>query len=87
MPKITESELSVLLSKIPNNTEAFNIVLWLRQYVPIISSLHPNIMPHITDWSIEKTRSLQYSQHWPEIGMEFCTKVMNIYEEIKFLHS
>ncbi|XP_011293281.1 uncharacterized protein LOC101899752 [Musca domestica] len=87
LPQLNENELRKLLSLIPSDTKPFNILQWLRQFVPVVSNTHPNIMPFITDWSIEKTRSLQYAEHWPEIGLEFSTKVTEIFEDIQFMHS
>lgn len=87
LSKLTENKLRELLSLIPNDTKPFNLLQWLRQFVPIVSNTHPNIMPQITEWSIQKIRSLQYAKHWPEIGLEFATKVTEIFEDLYFMHS
>ncbi|XP_023294177.2 uncharacterized protein LOC111677314 [Lucilia cuprina] len=87
LPQLTENKLRELLNLIPNDTKPFNLLQWLRQFVPIVSNTHPNIMPFITEWSIQKIRSLQYAEHWPEIGLEFSTKVTEIFEDMHFMHS
>ncbi|XP_017073334.2 uncharacterized protein LOC108109368 [Drosophila eugracilis] len=87
LPLLSEDELRTLLGFIPSNTKPFNVVQWLRQFIPMVSNTHPSIMPFITDWSIEMTRNLQYSPHWPDIGLEFCTKILDIFEEIQFTYS
>uniref|UniRef100_A0A1I8Q641 Uncharacterized protein n=1 Tax=Stomoxys calcitrans TaxID=35570 RepID=A0A1I8Q641_STOCA len=87
LPNLNGKELGQILSLIPSDTKPFNILQWLKQFVPVVSNTHPEVMPFITDWSIEKTRSLQYAEHWPEIGLEFSTKVAEIFEDIQFLHS
>ncbi|KAM7360055.1 kinetochore component rough deal isoform 2-T2 [Cochliomyia hominivorax] len=87
VPQLTENKLRELLNLIPNDTKPFNLLQWLRQFVPIVSNTHPNIMPMITEWSIQKIRSLQYAEHWPEIGLEFSTKVTEIFEDMHFMHS
>lgn len=87
LPLLNEDELRTLLGFIPSNTKPFNVVQWLRQFIPMVSNTHPSIMPFITDWSIEMTRNLQYSPHWPDIGLEFCTKILDIFEEIQFTYS
>ncbi|XP_060648155.1 uncharacterized protein LOC132785870 [Drosophila nasuta] len=87
LPHLNEDELRTLLGFIPSDTEPLNVVQWLRQFVPAVSNTHPTIMPFITDWSIERTRKLQYSDHWPEIGLEFSTKILEIFEEIQFIYS
>lgn len=87
LPQLTENKLRELLNLIPSDTKPFNLLQWLRQFVPIVSNTHPNIMPLITEWSIQKIRSLQYAEHWPEIGLEFSTKVTEIFEDLHFMHS
>ncbi|XP_018800903.1 PREDICTED: uncharacterized protein LOC108976331 [Bactrocera latifrons] len=83
---LKESELRQLLSLIPNHTEPFHVLQWLRQFVPTVSNTHPKLTPYIAEWCIQKTRTLQYSDHWPEIGLEFASKVAKIFEEIEFMH-
>lgn len=87
LPHLSEDELRTLLGFIPSTTEPLNVVLWLRQFVPMVSNTHPKIMPFITDWSIEMTRKLQYSEHWPDIGLEFASNILEIFEEVKFIYS
>lgn len=87
LPHLSEDDLRTLLGFIPSNTEPLYVVQWLRQFVPMVSNTHPTIMPHVTDWSIERTRKLQYSDHWPEIGHEFATKILEIFEETQFIFS
>ncbi|XP_064552980.1 uncharacterized protein rod [Drosophila montana] len=87
LPHLSEDELRTLLGFIPSNTEPLNVVQWLRQFVPMVSSTHPTIMPFITDWSIEMTRKLQYSEHWPDIGLEFASNILEIFEEVQFIYS
>lgn len=87
LPLVSENDLRMLLGYIPGNTKPFNMVQWLRQFTPLVSNTHPSIMPFITDWSIEMTRKLQYSPHWPDIGLEFSTKILEIFEEIRFTYS
>ncbi|KAH8382179.1 hypothetical protein KR009_002128 [Drosophila setifemur] len=87
LPLVNENDLRTLLGFIPGNTKPFNVVQWLRQFIPLVSNTHPSIMPFITDWSIEMTRKLQYSPHWPDIGLEFSTKILEIFEELQFTYS
>ncbi|XP_017846001.1 uncharacterized protein LOC108602401 [Drosophila busckii] len=87
LPFLNEDELRTLLGFIPSSTEPLHVVQWLRQFVPIVSNTHPAIMPFVTDWSIERTRKLQYDEVWPDIGLEFSTKILEIFEEIEFIYS
>ncbi|KAL7727908.1 hypothetical protein ACLKA6_019471 [Drosophila palustris] len=87
LPHLNADEMRILLGFIPSDTEPLNVVQWLRQFVPVVSNTHPTIMPYITDWSIERTRKLQFSEHWPAIGLEFSTKILEIFEEMQFIYS
>ncbi|XP_037945657.1 uncharacterized protein LOC119678077 [Teleopsis dalmanni] len=87
LKNLDEKELEKLLDFIPANTAAFNLLQFLLQFVPTVGNTHPSVLPVITEWSIQKTRTLQYSSHWPEIGLEFMTKVAAIFENTCFLHS
>uniref|UniRef100_A0A1A9Z6W9 Uncharacterized protein n=1 Tax=Glossina pallidipes TaxID=7398 RepID=A0A1A9Z6W9_GLOPL len=87
MSQVNKNELRKLISLIPHDTKPFNFLQWLKVFVPIVYNTHPNVMPYITEWSAQKTRALQYSDHWPDIGLEFCTKVMEVFEEVDFMHS
>ncbi|XP_055841706.1 uncharacterized protein LOC129908902 [Episyrphus balteatus] len=87
IPQIDLPNIRKLMSLIPANVEPFNLVQWLRHFVPTTVHAYPSLMPYIIDWSIQKTRSLQLSKHWPEIGLEFSTKVSEIFDDIHFLHS
>lgn len=39
----------------------------------------------LVDWCLERTRSLQFSHLWPEIGLEFINDIMKIFADVKFL--
>ncbi|CAD6991333.1 unnamed protein product [Ceratitis capitata] len=83
---LNEKEICQLPALIPNHTEPFHIVQWLRQFVPTISKTHPKLTPYLAEWSIQKTRALQYAEHWPEIGLEFASKVAEVFEQIQFMY-
>ncbi|EDV92778.1 uncharacterized protein LOC6564158 [Drosophila grimshawi] len=87
LPQLNDDELRTLLGFIPSSTVPLNVVQWLHQFVPMVSNTHPTIMPFITDWSIEMTRKLQYGDHWPDIGLEFATNILDIFEEVRFIYS
>lgn len=87
MAQIDPPNIRKLMNLIPANVEPFNLVQWLRHFVPTTIHIYPSLMPYIIDWSIHKTRSLQLSKHWPDIGLEFSTKISEIFDEIQFLHS
>lgn len=75
-----------LLNSVPETVEPFEIVQWLKHFTPSVLQVLPNIMTQIVDWSIIKTKSLQYSPYWPEIGLEFANNIMGIFKDVKFLY-
>ncbi|XP_068156013.1 kinetochore-associated protein 1 [Drosophila tropicalis] len=87
LPNVNEDELKTLLGFIPSNSKPFDMVQWLSQFTPLVSKTHPSIMPFIADWGIEMTRKLQFSPHWPDIGLEFSTNILKTFEEITFSYS
>lgn len=87
VPELNTSIIISILNAIPTNVKPFDIIQWLRHFIPGISQIHPQIMASLTDWSIDKTRSLQYSDLWPEIGLEFINNVFTIFSNTKYLFS
>jgi kinetochore-associated protein 1 len=74
-----------LLNAVPTKIEPFQIIQWLKHFVPSILQCYPHLMKQLVEWSIQKTRSLQYSELWPEIGLEFGNNVLQIFTDVHFL--
>lgn len=85
VPKLKDTNVLKLLNTIPEKTEPFGIIQWLRHYVPIVSKTYPQSLPMLTEWTIAKTTSFQYLKEWPEIGLEFSNNMLNIFVNIQFL--
>lgn len=73
------------LLNIPTTTEPFQLIQWLKHFLPCYLQLFPNEMTHLVDWCLERTRALQFSSSWPEIGLEFINNINSIFIDIKFL--
>lgn len=86
LPYTTVKEMANLLNSVPDTVEPFEIVQWLKHFAPSVLLIFPNFMTQIVDWSIIKTKSLQYSPYWPEIGLEFANNIMEILKDVKFLY-
>lgn len=86
LPYTTTNELIKLLNSVPDAVEPFQIVQWLKHFIPNVLQTFPNFMSQIVDWIISKTKSLQYSVYWPEIGLEFTHNIMGILKDVKFLY-
>lgn len=84
---LREKDVMGILKAIPNTIEAFNVIQFLRQFVPVVAQIYPKIMPEVSEWCVQKTRSLQSSKLWPDVGLEFSKKLRAIFEDISYLHS
>lgn len=78
------AELEKILDAIPCNVEPFEILQWLKHFVPSVSQTFPPSIKILVDWCIKKTKSFQYSNLWPEIGLEFINNIYTIFADIKF---
>lgn len=70
-----------------DSLEPLKAIQWYRHFVPCMIQTQPEAMSYLVDNAIEKTRSLQYSDNWPEIGLKFINEVFEIFSEVKFLFS
>lgn len=87
LPLGSNDNVEKILKAIPSTTLPFDIILWIRHFVPAILQIQPASMSFITDWCIEKTTNLQFSPHWPDVGLEFITNIFNIFLDYKCLLS
>lgn len=87
LANLAEAHFIKIFNAIPATTKPFNIIQWLKHFVPCILQTHPEKMTFLVDWSLQKTRSLQYSNHWPDVGLEFCNNIFTIFYEINLLFS
>lgn len=76
-----------MLNAIPSAAPPFDIIMWIRHFVPVVSMVHPETLTLIVDWCVDKMRSLQFSKHWPEIGLEFITNIFEVFDGNKYLFS
>lgn len=85
LPQLKENTVMTTLGKIPSSVEPFDIIQWMRHYLPIISKIHPKALPEVTEWIVAKTKTYQTLNEWPEIGLEFANAMLKIFQEIDFL--
>lgn len=74
-----------ILAAIPARTPPFDIILWLRHFVPAIAQHHPADVRRVAAWCADKTRSLQHSAHWPEVGLEFARSIRAVFAACRYL--
>lgn len=82
---IKEETIIKSLESIPQQTEPFGIIQWIRHFFPIISQQFPRSVPSIIEWTMEKTISYQRLETWPEIGLEFIRNMLTIFKSVKFV--
>lgn len=85
MPNLNLDQFHKWLSRIPQAVEPFQLIQWLKHFSPCFLQLYPNEMSNLVDWCLERTRALQYSNAWPEIGLEFINNIKEIFNDIKFM--
>lgn len=85
VPMLQLDQFHKWLGSISSTIEPFQLIQWLRHFSPCFLQIFPDEMSFLVDWSLERTRSLQFSNAWPEIGLEFINKINDIFKEIKFM--
>lgn len=66
-------------------TTPFDIIQWLRHFVPLITKSDPKALPILTAWTIEKIKSFQLSALWPQNGLDFCQHILSIFASVEFV--
>lgn len=73
------------MSRIPTTIEPFSIIQWLKHFAPCFLQAYPEQTTKLVDWCLERTRALQFSPAWPEIGLEFINNINVIFKDMKFM--
>lgn len=87
LPYATIQNLTSVIDSVPETLKPFDIIQWLKHFAPNVLQIYPNFMTQIVSKSISKTKSLQHSPYWPDIGLEFMNNVDEILGNIKFLNT
>ena len=85
IPKLNLDQFHRWLSNIPSTVEPFQLIQWLKHFSPCFLQTYPEEMSHLVDWCLERTRGLQFSNAWPEIGLEFINNINGIFSDMEFL--
>lgn len=84
IPHLKEEIVIKILKAIPQQIEPFGIIQWMRHYFPLVSEAYPQTTQSIIDWVIQKTKSFQCLEQWPDIGVEFGNKMLEIFMQVKY---
>lgn len=85
MPKLQMEQFHKWLNTIPSTIEPFQLIQWLKHFAPCFLQTYPNEMTRLVGWCLDKTRALQFSNSWPEVGLEFINNINGIYTDVKFM--
>jgi kinetochore-associated protein 1 len=85
IPNMNLQNFYAWLSRIPNKIEPFHIIQWLKHFSPCFLQAYPEETTKMIDWCLERTRELQFSPAWPEIGLEFINNINVIFKDMKFM--
>lgn len=86
LPYLEESQIAKVLNGIPNNIEPLEIIHWLKHFIPNVLQAFPDFMSELISWCLCKTKSFQFSPHWPEIGLEFINNIQSILVDVQFIY-
>lgn len=85
IPNLNLQKFYVWLAQIPSTIEPFQLIQWFKHFAPSFLQSFPDETTRFTDWTLERTRSLQFSTAWPEIGLEFINNIHSVFEDMKFM--
>ncbi|XP_070501724.1 kinetochore-associated protein 1 [Chironomus tepperi] len=85
IPNLNFEKFYKWLEGIRSTIEPFQLIQFLKHFLPCFLQIYPHQTTRIVDWCIERARSLQFSPAWPEIGLEFINNIKIIFQEIEFL--
>lgn len=85
IPNMNLDQFHKWLDVIPSTVTPFCLVQWLKHFSPCFLQLYPHEMTRLVDWSLQRTRALQFSNAWPEIGLEFINNINGIFKDVKFM--
>ncbi|CAH1401614.1 unnamed protein product [Nezara viridula] len=69
-----------LFESTPLSVPVEGVLKWLKTYVPVLLKTHPDLLGHLVQWIIERTKTLelQDTSFWPDKGLNFVKDIMNI---------
>ncbi|CRL07888.1 CLUMA_CG021025, isoform A [Clunio marinus] len=85
MPRLNIKQFKQWLENLPSTVEPFAIIQWLRNFAPCFLQLYSHEMTYLVDWCLKRTHELQFSNSWPEVGLEFINNINGIFKDVKFL--
>lgn len=85
MPNLQLEQFHKWLNLIPSTVEPFQLIQWLKHFSPCFLQIYPTEMTYLVDWCLQRTRGLQFSNTWPEIGLEFINNINGIFQDVKFM--
>lgn len=85
VPYISNRDLKGILSSLPKGTELIDIIHWLRHITPSLLQMHSQFMGIACKWCVDKAKTLESSEMWPENALEFIKTVHSIFSAREFV--
>ena len=85
IPNMNIEKFFKWLDVMRSTIEPFQLIQFLKNFAPCFLQMYPDQTTRLVDWCIDRTRALQFSTAWPEIGLEFISNIKGIFKEIEFL--
>ncbi|GAB0092349.1 kinetochore-associated protein 1 [Sergentomyia squamirostris] len=85
IPSMDTKNLMKILNSIPTSIEPLAVIQWLRHFTPSLLQIHPQFMPTIIDWSIDRIRFYENSHAWRESVLEICKNVLDVFQNLHFI--
>lgn len=85
IPQMNLEKFYKWLEGMRSTIEPFQLIQFLKHFTPCFLQIFPDETTHLVDWCIGRTRALQFSPTWPEIGLEFINNIKVIFEGIEYL--
>jgi kinetochore-associated protein 1 len=85
IPNLNLEKFFKWLDGIRSTIEPFQLIQFLKHFASSFLQMYPAQTTRLVDWCIDRTRTLQFSPSWPEIGLEFINNIKAIFDEIEFI--
>lgn len=85
IPNLNLRKFYAWLDSIRTSIEPFQLIQWLKHFAPCFLQTYPKETTYLVDWCLKRTRVLQFSTAWPEIGLEFINNINSIFKDVEFM--
>ncbi|XP_028176343.1 uncharacterized protein LOC114364395 [Ostrinia furnacalis] len=77
---INSEDVLEILYSIPHNIKMGSLLIWLKNFVPLLLDENPFFIDLFVKWTMERILKLEQSGYWPKIGLKFIEDIINVLE-------